>query len=234
MAVRPLDRNAKRELLRGVPLLAVLQPAELDQLVGMVTERRFAKGTTIIEGGSEGSGMMVLATGRVRVTATSAAGREVTLAILDRGRTFGELSMLDGKTRSASVTAMDDCLTLVIERRDFLPLLRANPDLVLRLLGVLCERLRDTNRALEEIALLDLPAQLARLLIKLGQDYGVTEPGGIRLRLKLTQTDLSTLVAATRESVNKQLRSWREEGLLDDESGYLLIRSPRALRALAD
>jgi CRP/FNR family transcriptional regulator, cyclic AMP receptor protein len=234
MAIRPLDRLAKRELLRGTPLFAVLQPAELDQLVGIVAERRFAKGTAIIEHGREGSSMMVLASGRVRVTATSASGREMTLSILEAGMTFGELSLLDGKPRSATVVAMDDCLALVLERRDVLPLLRSNADLVLRLLGVLCGRLRHTNLALEEIALMDLPTRLARLLLKLGQQYGAAGPNGVRIGLKLTQTDLSTLVAATRESVNKQLRSWREDGLLGEEAGHLVLRRPHTLQAIAD
>lgn len=234
MTLRPLDRHAKRELLRGTPLFALLQPAELDQLVGIVAERRFLKGSTIIERGREGSSLLVLATGRVRLTATSASGREITLSILEPGTTFGELSLLDGKPRSATVAAMDNCLTLVIERRDFLPFLRANADLALRLLDVLCGRLRHTSLALEEIALMDLPARLARLLIKLAQQYGVAGPHGVRIRLKLTQTDLSTLIAATRESVNKQIRSWREDGLLDEEAGYLVIRRLPALQAIAD
>lgn len=234
MAIRPLSRHAKRELLRGSQLFSVLQLSELDQLVRIVTERRFRKGTTIIERGREGSDMLVLASGRARVTATSASGREVTIAILEPGMTFGELSLLDGEPRSATVTAMDDCLTLAIERRDFLPLLRSNADLVLRLLGVFCGRLRQTSLALEEIALMDLPARLARLLLKLGQQYGVASKDGIRIRLKLTQTDLSTLVAATRESVNKQLRSWREDGLLKEEAGYLVIRGLQTLQAIAD
>ena len=234
MSVRPLDRSAKRELLRGTPLFAVLKPAELDHLVGFALERRFAKGRTIIEHGSEGSSMLVLATGRARVTAAAPNGKEVTLSILGPGMTVGEMGLLDGKPRSATVSAMDDCLTLVIERRDFLPFLHENGDLALRLLGVLCDRLRQTNQALEEIALMDLPSRLARLLLKLGQQYGVTGPQGLSIRLKLTQTDLSALVAATRESVNRQMRSWEEDGVLREEDGYLLIRAPAVLRTIAE
>ncbi|HEY5300456.1 MAG TPA: Crp/Fnr family transcriptional regulator [Acetobacteraceae bacterium] len=234
MNVRPLDRSAKRELLRGTPLFAVLKPAELDHLVGFTLERRFARGSTIMEYGSEGSNMLVLATGRARVTANAPNGKEVTLSILGPGMTVGEMGLLDGQPRSATVSAMDDCLTLVIERRDFLPFLHGNGDLALRLLGVLCERLRGTNQALENIALMDLPSRLARLLIKLGQEYGVAGPRGLTIRLKLTQTDLSTFVAATRESVNRQMRAWEEEGLLREEDGYLMIRAPEALQAIAE
>ncbi len=131
MAFRPLDRFAKRELLRGTPLFSILQPAELDEILGFVTERRVEKGTAIVERGEEGSSMMVLANGRARVTASSAEGREVTFAILEAGSMFGELSLIDGKPRSATVSAMEDCLLLVVERRDFLRFLRGNADLAL-------------------------------------------------------------------------------------------------------
>ena len=84
---------------------------------------------------------------------------------------------------------------------------------------------------MEEIALLDLPARLARLLTKLAQEYGTAGPDGVRIRLKLSQKDLSALIATTRESVNKQLRLWREEGVLDEEGGNIVIRKPEVLSA---
>lgn len=233
MALRPLDRFAKRELLRGTPLFSILQPSELDDMLGFVTERRVEKGTAIVERGDEGSSMMVLANGRARVTAASAEGREVTFAILETGSMLGELSLIDGKPRSATVSAMEDCLLLVVERRDFLRFLRGNADLALRMLGLLCERLRNTDIALEEIALMAFPSRLARLVLKLGNQYGEASPRGLRIRMKLSQTDLSTLVAATRESVNKQLRAWRDAGIVEEEAGYLLIREEAMLKAIA-
>ncbi len=81
---------------------------------------------------------------------------------------------------------------------------------------------------------MDLPSRLARLLIKLGQQYGIAGPHGLTIRLKLTQTDLSSFVAATRESVNRQMRAWEEEGLLHEEDGYLVIRALEALQAIAE
>jgi CRP-like cAMP-binding protein len=108
--------------------------------------------------------------------------------------------------------------------------------MVERLLVTLCDRLRRTSLALEEIALFDLPARLARLLAKLSGDYGRVVPpeqgGGTRIDLKLSQRDLSTLVASSRESVNKQLRIWRTEGLIDLIDGYVIIRKPKALQSL--
>ncbi len=122
--------------------------------------------------------------------------------------------------------------------QQFLPFLLRDPSLVERLLVVLCDRLRRTSLALEEIALFDLPARLARLLMKLAADYGRPLPreqgGGVRIDLKLSQRDLSTQVASTRETVNKQLRVWRENGTIDQRDGYLIVLKPEALAALVE
>jgi CRP-like cAMP-binding protein len=230
--LRPLDRAAKRELLRSAKLFSALRPAELDELLGFVSERRYPRSATVMQRGDEGGSMMVLASGRLRISAISSDGKEVTLSLVGPGGVVGEIALLDGKPRSADVTAMEDCLVLVVERRDFLPFLRRNEDMTLRLIALLCERLRNTDLALEEIALLDLPARLARLLTKLAQEYGVATPEGTRIRLKLSQKDLSALIATTRESVNKQLRQWRDDGILDEDGGNIIIRKREALQAL--
>jgi CRP-like cAMP-binding protein len=104
--------------------------------------------------------------------------------------------------------------------------------LTLRLLTVLCEKVRRTSMALEEIALFDLPERLARVLLKLAEDYGRPGPAGTRIDLKLSQRDLSNLVAASRESVNKQLRAWREDGIVELDGGFIVLRRPAGLQAL--
>ena len=109
-------------------------------------------------------------------------------------------------------------------RSDFVPFLEKNQDLTLRLLAVLCEKLRNTSEALGDLVMFDLPARLGRTLIKLAGDYGRTTPNGIRIGMKLSQSDLSRLVASSRESVNKQMRAWEDEGIVDKEGGLLVIR----------
>ncbi len=101
-----------------------------------------------------------------------------------------------------------------------------------RMLIVLCDRLRRTSMALEELALFDLPVRLARLITKLARDYGRPVAGGMRIDMKLSQRDLATLVASSRETVNKQLRGWREQGVLDLVSGYIVVLNSEALERL--
>jgi CRP-like cAMP-binding protein len=232
---RPFDRATRREVMLASPFFQAMRPEELDAILGFASERRCARGSTIFLKGDPGSSMMAVLSGRVRVGNISQEGKELTLNVIGPGEIFGEIALLDGKPRSADVVAIEDTVLLVVERRHFLPFLLSHASLVERLLVVLCERLRRTSVALEEIALLDLPVRLARLLLKLADDYGRPLPGGgVRIDLKLSQRDLSSLVASSRESVNKQLRAWREDGTVDLREGHLLLLKPANLRLLAD
>lgn len=225
-----------REALLASPFFQSMKPDEIDEVVGFAAERRVAKGTVIFNKGDPGSSMMAVLSGRIRASNVSMEGKEVTLNVFGPGEIFGEIALLDGKPRSASVTALEDSLLMVVERHRFMPFALQHDTLMERLLIVLCDRLRRTSTALEEIALFDLPARLARVLVKLSVDYGRPVPaeqgGGVRIELKLSQRELSTLVAATRESVNKQLRLWREEGFVDQEGGHVILRRPAALQGL--
>ncbi len=227
-----LERNVKRTALLGSPLFAAMRPEELDEILKFASERRVRRGQTIFQRGDSGSSMMVVLRGRIRISSISGDGKEVTLNVINPGDVTGELALLDGKPRSADGAAIEDSLLLVVERRHFVPFLMHNQDLTLRLLTVLCEKVRRTSMALEEIALFDLPERLARVLLKLAEDYGRPGPAGTRIDLKLSQRDLSNLVAASRESVNKQLRAWREDGIVELDGGFIVLRRPAGLQAL--
>lgn len=232
--VAKLERDARRAALLSSPLFSAMKPEELEEILKFASEKRFRRGQTIFQRGDNGSSMMAVLRGRVRVSSVSAEGKELTLNVINPGEIVGEIAFLDGEPRSADATAIEDTLLLIIERRHFLPFLRQNDDLYLRLLAVLCRRLRRTSIALEEIALFDLPVRLARVLLKLGEDYGRPSGQGIRIDLKFSQRDLSNLVASSRESVNKQLRTWRETGVVDFEEGLLVLRRPGELQRLTD
>jgi CRP-like cAMP-binding protein len=232
--VAKLDRGAKHAALMTSPLFQAMQPEELDEILSFATERRVRRGQVILQRGDDGSALMAVLRGRVRISSVSPEGREVTLNVINPGQIFGEIALLDGQPRSADAAAIEDTLLLVVERRHLLPFLRHNEDLFLRLLAELCSKLRRTSMALEELALFDLPVRLARVLQKLAVDYGRPGPNGTRIDLKLSQRDLSNLVAASRESVNKLLRAWRETNVVDLENGYIVLRRPAELNRLTD
>ena len=226
------DAAARRAVLGRSGLFQRMTPEELDAVLARAVVRRIARGEFILHRGDPSIGMFVIAAGRVRVSLVSEDGKEVTLGVLGPGETLGEMSLLDGEPCSADASAQENCVLLVIERGQFLRMLRTNADLCLRLLAILTGRLRRSNAALEDIALLDLSTRLGRLLLRLARDYGVPERTGTRIEIKLSQKDLSTLVGSSREKVNKQLRQWEDEHVLGKNGARIVVLQPAALGSL--
>jgi CRP/FNR family cyclic AMP-dependent transcriptional regulator len=227
-----MDAAERRQALSKTQLFKALQPADLDAILARAMVRRVLRGEVIRRRGDPGSGMAIIVSGRVRISLVSEDGREVTLTVLGPGEVLGEMTLLDGGECSADATAQEDCVLLALERTQFQRLLRSNSELCLHLMAVLCQRLRRSNAALEDMALLDLSTRLGRLLLRLCGDYGVASPGGTRIEVKLSQKDLSSLAGASREKVNRQLRQWESEGILGKDGGRLLIMRPEALAPL--
>jgi CRP/FNR family cyclic AMP-dependent transcriptional regulator len=229
---KSMDSAERRQALAKTQLFQALQPADLDAILARAIVKRVLRGEMIRRRGDPGTGMVIIVSGRVRISLVSEDGREVTLTVLGPGEVLGEMTLLDGGDCSADATAQEDCVLLALERTQFLRLLRSNSDLCLHLMDVLCQRLRRSNAALEDMALLDLSARLGRLLLRLCEDYGVKCPGGTRIEVKLSQKDLSSLAGASREKVNKQLRQWELEGIIGKDSGRLMVVKPYALAPL--
>ncbi len=227
-----MDAAERRQALSKTQLFKALQPADLDAVLARAVVRRVRRGEVIRRRGDPGSGMAIIVSGRVRISLVSEDGREVTLTVLGPGEVLGEMTLLDGGECSADATAQEDCVLLALERTQFLRLLRSNSELCLHLMEVLCQRLRRSNAALEDMALLDLSTRLGRLLLRLCGDYGVASPGGTRIEVKLSQKDLSSLAGASREKVNRQLRQWELDGIVGKDGGRLLIMKPEALAPL--
>ena len=179
---------------------------------------------TVFQEGEPGDHLLVVMHGRVKVSLASQEGKEAILSILEPGDVFGEMALLDGEPRSATVTTMEKCSFLVLLRRDFLPFLERNPQVAFKLLAALSRRLRATNDKVGSLSFLNLPARLARILINLGQQYGKLTGEGIAIAIKLSQEELGNLVGVSRESVNRQIRLWVEEGVLDYTHGAIVLK----------
>lgn len=229
-----LTRAAMREVLATLTLFAGLSRPDLELLASLATERRVRHDELVVRRNDPGDSLLVLVIGRLRAGAISPDGRELTHNVMQAGAVFGEIALLDGRARSVDVTAMEDSVLLELSRTAFIPFLRDRPELMLRLMAVLCDRLRRTSAAFEDVALSPLPIRLARLLLNLAEEHGKPVPQGIRIHARLSQSDLSTQVASSRESVNKQLRQWRGQGLITDVEGDLVLCRPESLRALLE
>jgi CRP/FNR family cyclic AMP-dependent transcriptional regulator len=231
--MRRMDHETRRRLLISCPLFDALPREAQDDILLQATDRTVRRGKLVFQKGDEGSYMVAVLSGRIRISATSAEGREVTLNMIDAGEVFGELALLDCKPRSADATALEDSSLMLVDRRHFLPYLASNHALALRVIDVLCERLRDTSETLGNFAMLDLPGRLARKLINLAEQYGRSENGHTRLDIRLSHTDLGRFVGSSRETVNKQMRAWEDAGIVTREGGRIALCKLLVLRQIA-
>jgi CRP/FNR family transcriptional regulator, cyclic AMP receptor protein len=220
------SREDASRLLRRCPLFAEIDEAALRLLAGRAHRRRFAAGEIIFRVASPGQSMMAVLTGTVRITAPSADGKEIVLADLGSGEVFGEMALLDGRERSADAAALTNCDLLVVERRDMLAVLERYPVVAIKLLEVMCERLRRTDEQIGEIAFLGLPTRLAKALLRVSG-------GAPRAKLALSQRELGTMIGGTRESVNRCLREWSRRGFIQLEEGWIILRDPAGLEGIA-
>ena len=211
------------KLRRVVPLFAGFGPSDFESLEKCLVRRRYPAGQTLFHMGDEGGSLHFIERGRVKVTIPSSSGEELILAILGAGNLLGELSLFDGKPRSATVQALEDTETLCLHREDLLALMRGRFDVVEKILVVLAGRIRDTDTLLADKHFLDITARLAKKILDLGDTFGIQEGGQVRIGVKITQKDLASMIGATRESINKQIKALRDQGLVRISGGTIEI-----------
>jgi CRP-like cAMP-binding protein len=226
--------EALRSVLSVHFLFREMPPAVLDELVRLGTVRTFMGGQEIFQKGDPGEALYGVLAGRVRIYTVSEGGEEVLLDLVERGGIFGEIALIDGSGRSASAAAMRPSDLLEIRREPFTRLLRNNVDVCMDLLGVLCRRLRGTNELVEDLQFLPLSGRLAKRLTNLAKSHGDTVALGTRIKLRLTQTDLATMVGASRERVNRVIGDWQRHDILAVEDGFFVLKAPEKLRPLVD
>lgn len=216
-------------LRRRSVLFSVLSDEDAGAIIQLGSVVHHPAKHIVFQIGEMGDHLFILLEGRVKVSLTSAEGKEAILSILEAGDVMGEMALLDGEPRSATVSTMDACRFLVLWRKDFLSFLERNPHVALKLLAGLSQRLRATNDMVGNLSFLNLPARLARILINLGQQYGKVTSTGIVIGLKLSQEELGNLVGVSRESVNRQIRLWVDASVLDYTHGTIILKNSDAL-----
>src|SRR5712675_1574284 len=222
---RPTERvRDKLSLLRNHPLFSDLPSTVIEHLGSYMKTRKMARGSTIFAKGDPGSGLMGVLSGMVKVSVASSEGKDIVLNIFHEGEVFGEIALLDGRPRTADATAMSDCELIVIERRDFVPFLSSQPDVMLKFIEILCSRLRHTSEQVQDITFLNLPTRLAKTLLQL-----TTGEEGSRRKAAITQREISQMIGMSRESTNKQLRAWAKRGWIRLERGGVNVVAPDKL-----
>ncbi len=226
-----LDR---REILAGLTLFEHLGPKEIDELLAVTTTRKLQDRETLFRKGDPADQLFAIVEGHLKAVSSGADGKEVVFGLMEPGETIGEISILDSQARSASVVALEPTVLLSLHRRDLLPFLERNPKVTIRIAQLLARRLRKLSEHVEDTSFLTLASRLAKKLLKLAASLGSATPEGVRIELRLSQNAIGEIVGATRESVNKQLRSWTQQGLVSFDDGYVTVKDRAALEAVAN
>ncbi|WP_417708764.1 Crp/Fnr family transcriptional regulator [Roseibium aggregatum] len=228
------DESLNKEKLLGQSFIfEALDAQSRKDLAAFAHVKRYTAGDAIFEMGTPGQSMMAIAEGSVRITMPTPSARDVTLSELHPGDIFGEIALLDGGERSANVRALTNCKLVVLERRSLLEVLNRDPALSIRLIELLCKRVRRSDERMMEIGFLGLPERLARLLLRIT----VTAPGSEEkplTKLSLSQSEIAEMIGNTRETVNRCLRKFQKANLIDLKDGWLIILDRDGLEDVAD
>ena len=227
---QPYDAD-KRAILRAHHLFGKLTPQQVDRLSDCIITKSVKSGTNIFAKGDRGTSLFAIGAGTVKISVPSVKGRDAVFNVLGKGAIFGEIALLDGHPRTADATAITDCELCVVERQDFLPVVREEPEIALRLIEILCSRLRRTTEQAEEVMFFDLPSRLAKALLRLLEaDIGSM----LEHKISITQKNLSKMIGMSRESVNKQLRIWEDKKWVRLERNAVVILAIDLVAAIAE
>jgi CRP-like cAMP-binding protein len=218
------------ELLSKSLLFGALDDGARRELAGHARRQSFDIGEPIFHVGAPGQSMMVILNGTVRVSLPGPRGKGVILADLTAGELLGEVALLDGKERSADATSLTRCELVVLERRDVVAFLEKRPDVCLKLLELMCARLRKSDQRMSDIAFLELSVRLAKVLLS---RIGPPGRAGGKSKLSLSQAELANMINATHENVNRCLRNWQRQGIVDLDERWITVQQREALGAIA-
>lgn len=213
------------DLIRRVPLFAMLTPAQAESLAGAVGKRRFKRGEYIVEQGKKCESLFIILAGRARVVVTDRRDREVILATLHPGDYLGEMSLIDQEPHSATVEAEVQTDALVLGGDDFNRCLLENNSTMTAVLRGLVQRLRSADRKIESLALMNVYGRVANVLLE------SVQPNADNIRIireKISRQDIAKMVGASREMVSRVMKDFEEQGFIETrQDGSLLVKERR-------
>lgn len=220
-----LDARSMSDALAAVPLFAGLDADGLEGLAKGMRIRRFRRGETVFHLGDPGDALFIVMAGSIKITLPADTGDEAILTTLRPGDFFGELALLDGAPRSATAVAIEPTETYILARERFRELIATEPVMREALLATLAAEVRRLTHHVEELHFLDITGRLASRLARLAAEPGASRlpDGSIRLAGPLTQGDLAAMIGCTRQSVNKLLGLFTDDGLIRLEKDRIVI-----------
>lgn len=214
---------AVSEFLTYVPIFSELENDALEKIEKIGSRKAYAKNDVILMEEDAGTALFVIVKGKVKVSRNSNDGREVILTILAESDFFGEMAILDGLTRSATVTAIDESELFLIQRNDFLNLLYEHPEVSVALLQELTRRLRNADMKIKALSLKDAEGKVATVILQLADDIGKIKQGIVEIEKLPLQQDLANMAGTSRETISRTLHSFAKKGFVEMEGTKLRI-----------
>jgi CRP/FNR family transcriptional regulator, cyclic AMP receptor protein len=217
-------------VLRNVPIFAELEERELEKIAKLGVRQKYKKGNVVVIEQESGAALFIIVSGKVKIVRMDEDGREVILSIFGPGEFFGEMSLLDGMARSASVIATEKSELLMIHRRDFLELLHEFPSVAISLLAELAMRLRKADMQIKSLSLKDAAGRVANVVLMLADDIGIFRKGKVEIEDLPLQQDIANMAGTSRETVSRMLNMFVEKGQIQLDGSKLTIHDYDAFR----
>ena len=207
-------------VLKNVPMFTGFPDESLRLLATLVTRKSVSRGTTIMVAGDPTDSLYIVISGRLKVMMSDAEGKEVILAILGSGEFFGEMGLIDDAPRSASVVSIESCELLCVTKRDFKRCLAENFEMSMAVMRGLVKRLREADRKINSLALLDVYGRVARLLIDMSEDVD----GQKVVSKRLPKQDIAKMIGASREMVSRVMKDLQLGGFIEMRGSTIMLR----------
>lgn len=210
------------ELIRRVPLFSTLTQAQAESVADAVIKRRFKRGEVIVEQGKKSNFLAIVLTGRARVVTQDNRGREVILATMNPGDYIGEMSLIDNQPHSATVRAEVQTDVLILGRVEFARCLPENTSMAYAVMKGLVQRLRQADRKIESLALMDVYGRVARVLLEFAQE---DSSGRLVIRERVSRQDVAKMIGASREMVSRVMKDLEDRGFIEmTEDGSTIVK----------
>jgi CRP/FNR family transcriptional regulator, cyclic AMP receptor protein len=213
-------------VLKTVPLFASFAEEQLRMLTAMVTRKSAPRSTTIMAGGDPTDSLYIVLSGRLKVMMSDSEGKEVILAILGPGEVFGEMGLIDDEPRSATVVTIEPCELLSILKRDFKKCLADNFEMTMAVMRGLVKRLREADRKIGSLALLDVYGRVARLLLDMAENVD----GEKVVTKRLPKQDIAKMIGASREMVSRVMKDLQTSGYIEIRGTTIVVRDTIVLQ----
>lgn len=218
------------EYLASTPIFSGLEGPELEELAPLVLLRELPGDTVIFHENDPASAFYMVKSGKVKIYKLSREGREQVLAILGEGQIFGDVPVFDGGPYPATAATMEQSELLLVRSGDFKDLLRRHPDIALKVIKVLGQRLRQAMELVRDLSFKQVPHRLAGMLLKLAGEEGRESEAGIEVDLGMSRQEIADVVGTSRETVTRELKKMEKAGLISIDRRRVLVADEQRLK----